>query len=182
MKKTLLAASLAALAALGGCASTQGFGARFQRNLQLDVMGTAGADGAGGNEHLTLPAQGQATQAPVNLSNPGPRDLAAYGAEAASGQVPPPNWNNASDAATQMRLMSVLGHLLDAKKGAELPNATGSHLSFCISSGLFNAICEFNAKTPSAFRVNAHIAYRDGHIALIASSPGLRKLAVIPLY
>ena len=176
MKKTILAASLVALTVLGGCSSIQGFGARFQRNLQWDAVTN------GERPWITRrDAEGKNIQRPIvdspypslalpkiNLTDPGPHDLAIFGEEASRGQRQWPNYNTASGWALFMRLSKVLGGLLRAKEGARVPYST-AQIKYCVISSLANVTCFFNAggDSPASDSANGAILYADGHIDLI---------------
>lgn len=178
MKKLIIAASLVALTVLGGCASTQGFGARFERNLQLDVtggqVGTTGRyDAAGQNLQIQ---GGKAVLQKINLANPGPHDLAIFGEEASLGQRQWPNYYTASGWALFMRLSKVLGGLLRAKEGTQIPGINGARIKYCMISSLVHVTCFYDGGA-----VGGPILYAGGHIAFKAEQFH-SVVGIIPLY
>jgi hypothetical protein len=181
MKKIILALALASLAALGGCASTQGFGTRFERNLQLDVSsgspGTTGRHDVDAHVSLHKQAQAQAQAQSINLTNPGPRDLALFGQEASQGERPWPNYDTADGWALFLRLNGVLDGLLSAKAGTPVPGLGGATITHCLTRQLGAAQC-FYAGGGS---VSGPILYKGGHIAFEVRQ-GNQVLGIMLLY
>lgn len=174
MKKAILALVLASLAALGGCASTQGIGSRFERNLQLDVG--AGWSGATGRrdvgERVSLRKQAQQHLQPTNLAYPGPHDLAIFGEQASKNQRQWPNYQSADGWALFQRLSNVLVGLLDAHKGQPLPGMPGTSISHCLAWSLTSAQCFYDGNMST----KGQIVYKGGHIAF--KTP----YGILPLY
>jgi hypothetical protein len=174
MKKTILAFAIASLAALGGCAST----GRFERNLQLDVTG--GSPGTTGRHDTAMSEHSHRVGAALpklDLANPGPRDLALFGAEASEGKRPWPDYDTGSGWALFLRLNGVLNQLLAAKAGSPIPGLAGPTISHCITRQLGAAQC-FYAGGGS---VSGPILYKGGHIAFEVRQ-GNQILGIMPLY